>query len=182
MALYAGVWLDSCDVERYLAGALGVRVVGPRAAVVEVERGVLERAVGGGGEEGEVGKGGGGGGARLRRQRPAAGEEGEKEQEEDMTTTMQGLLDGDCEIAVHSFRGAVEGVGEGVSVQLADELADEEWDRFCDASTPWMVVDGGGGGAAEELAEAVGGGGRVAVDLDKFIKGKLAEHPYRSTI
>ncbi|KAB2569868.1 Bzip family transcription factor [Lasiodiplodia theobromae] len=152
VALYAGVWLNSHDVERWLAGALGVRgdgVVGPRESVVKVERGVLERVVGGG----------------LQPQ-PAAGEE-EQQQEEEMT--MQGLLDGECEIAVHSFRGAVEGVGEGVTVQLAEELGDDEWDRFCDVSTPWMVVDEGG--AEEVVNPAVGGGERVAVDLDRFIKG-----------
>ncbi|KAK0618794.1 hypothetical protein DIS24_g11509 [Lasiodiplodia hormozganensis] len=162
VALYAGVWLNSADVERYLASALGVRVVAPRESVVEVERGVLERAVGGGGLQPQ----------------PAAGEEEEEEEE----MTMQGLLDGECEIAVHngsssSFRGGggggtVEGVGEGVTVQLAEELGDDEWDRFCNVSTPWMVVDGGGG-AAEELDPAVGGGERVAVDLDRFIKALI---------
>lgn len=166
VTLYAGVWLNSHDVEQYLAGALGVRVVAPRESVVEVERGVLERVVGGGG--GVLGSRGRGQQQQQQQQ---------QEEEEEMTATMQGLLDGECEIAVHSFRGAVEGVGEGVSVQLADEMGDEEWDRFCDASTPWMVVDGGDGGAAEELDPAVGGGERVAVDLDRFIKGMLAWPP-----
>lgn len=169
VALYAGVWLDSRDVEHYLAGALGVRVVGPRETVVEVERGVLERMVGGGG-----------GVPGSRGRQVGEGEEQEEQQqqqeEEEMTTTMQGLLDGECEIAVHSFRGAVEGVEEGVSVQLADEMGDEEWNRFCDTSTPWMVVDDDGG-VAGELDPTLRGGGRVAVDLDRFIKGMLAWPP-----
>ncbi|KKY14749.1 hypothetical protein UCDDS831_g08026 [Diplodia seriata] len=121
---YEGVWLDSQDVEKYLA-ALGVRVVDDGAgaasvAQVDVDGELLETVF-------------------SRADPEAPGE-----------AVLRGLLDGDCEMAVASTSigvpesqrpaaGLVRGVRPGVAVHVTEELGDLEWDRFCDFSTPWLA-------------------------------------------
>ncbi|KAL1615336.1 hypothetical protein SLS54_009117 [Diplodia seriata] len=121
---YEGVWLDSQDVEKYLA-ALGVRVVDDGAgaasvAQVDVDGELLETVF-------------------SRADPEAPGE-----------AVLRGLLDSDCEMAVASTSigvpesqrpaaGLVRGVRPGVAVHVTEELGDLEWDRFCDFSTPWLA-------------------------------------------
>lgn len=148
---YAGVWLDSGDVERYMA-ALGVEMGGGAAAVAEVDGGALQRTF-------------------SRPRSCAAGVEVLRGLLDGECEIAAGSGVGGPE----RFEGVVvPGVDAGVGVRVTDELSEDEWDRFCDFSTPWLAdCSAPSVGLSAASAGTFSEGRKLIVDLERFIKGKI---------
>ncbi|KAF4301926.1 hypothetical protein GTA08_BOTSDO10504 [Botryosphaeria dothidea] len=145
---YAGVWLDSWDVERYLA-ALGVEM---GSVVAEVDGGVLQRV--------------------FSRPRSRAADV------EVLRGLLDGeceIAAGSGMGGPERFEGVVvPGVDAGVGVRVTDELSEDEWDRFCDFSTPWLAdCSAPSVGLSAASAGTFSKGRKLIVDLERFIKGKI---------